>query len=55
MSLFKIRITEAQIEALISQGYLGRRNRNDVTAIGAAAEAWLVDAMAARKRIRAIY
>ncbi len=51
MSLFKIRLTGPQIEALVSKGYLSRRDRNDVTAEGAAAEAWLVDAMAACKAI----
>src|SRR5271167_4504551 len=53
LSLFKIRITKAQIEALVSKGYLDRESCDDLTARRAAAEAWLIDALArpsARRR-----
>jgi hypothetical protein len=46
MRLARIRLTQAQIEGLVSEGYLGRRHRNDARAIIAAVEAWLPDAMA---------
>ena len=45
-SLVKIRITNAQIEALVSKGYLDHKSCDDHTAMGAAAEAWLIDALA---------
>ena len=46
LSLVKIRITKAQIEALVSKGYIDHENCDDLTAMGAAAEAWLIDALA---------
>ena len=46
LSLVKIRITKAQIEALVSKGYLDRESCDDLTAMEAAAEAWLIDALA---------
>ena len=42
----QIRITKAQIEALVSKGYLDRESCDDLTAMEAAAEAWLIDALA---------
>ena len=45
-NLVKIRITKAQIEALVSKGYLDHESCDDLTAMGAAAEAWLIDALA---------
>ena len=45
-NLVKIRITKAQIEALVSKGYLDRESCDDLTAMEAAAEAWLIDALA---------
>jgi hypothetical protein len=41
LNLVKIRITKAQIEALVSKGYLDRESCDDLTAREAAAEAWL--------------
>jgi hypothetical protein len=52
MSLFKIRITEAQIEKLVLKGYLDRRHREDVAAVGLAAEAWLRDEIARSRDAR---
>ena len=46
LNLVKIRITKAQIEALVSKGYLDRESCDDLTAMEAAAEAWLIDALA---------
>jgi hypothetical protein len=51
MSLFKIRITEAQIEKLVLKGYLDRRHREDVAAVGLAAEAWLRDEIARSRNV----
>jgi len=46
LSLLKIQISKAQIEALVSKGYLDSRRRNDLTAVSAAVEAWLPDILA---------
>ena len=46
MRLVEILITEARIEALVRNGYLRWKHRNNALAINAAAEAWLADALA---------
>jgi hypothetical protein len=46
MHLVEIQITEAQIEALVRNGYLEWQLRNNVIAVNLAAEAWLADALA---------
>jgi hypothetical protein len=43
-----VRITEAQIEALVRKGYLRWKHRNNVLAVSAALEAWLADAIASK-------
>jgi hypothetical protein len=47
MRLIKFRLAEAEVEALVSKGYLDRRDRDDVTALQTAAEAALSDALMA--------
>jgi hypothetical protein len=46
MHLVEFRMTEAQIEALVRNGYLEWQLRNNVIAVNLAAEAWLADALA---------
>jgi hypothetical protein len=52
MSLFKIRLTEAEIEALVAKGHLDRRHHDDVAAVGLAAEEWLRDEIARSRDAR---
>jgi hypothetical protein len=46
MSLATIRLTQLQIEGLVSKGYLDRQHRDDAAAVSTAAEAWLQDEIA---------
>jgi hypothetical protein len=52
MSLFKIRLSEAQIEVLVSKGYLDRQRRDDDDAVSTAAEGWLRDEIARSRDAR---
>jgi hypothetical protein len=47
MRLIKFRLAEAEVEALVSKGYLDRLDRDDVAALQAAAEAALSDVLMA--------
>ena len=46
MHLVESRMTEAQIEALVRNGYLELQLRNNVIPVSLAAEAWLADTLA---------
>ena len=47
MRLIRFRLAEAEIEALVSRGYLDRQDCDDVTALQAAAEAAFSDTLTA--------
>jgi hypothetical protein len=46
MSLFKIRLTQAEIDGLVWKKHLDRLHRDDVAAVSLAAEEWLRDEIA---------